>query len=152
MTNHFTRRFMNSTLWILTSFASFALTACAPAGSSPDRGVAGFENCSLSFVDSNACAEIYWEDKPTAENPQGTFVVEFFSPNDRSAFLDPNDLEVTLSSPNKTYNAPLRFDKLRTGQYRVANVTFPSPGTWIITLSVKQGSQTVDQASFEYQF
>lgn len=142
---HFTRCFMTITL--------LGLMACAPGSSSDKVTAAGFENCQIAFVQANICAQVIWEKRPTKADPEGTFVLEFHAPQDRSLFMDPQGtLEVALGTTDKSYSSSLTVQRLNEGQYRAAKINFPSPGNWLLTISLVQGMQVVDQGSFEQDF
>lgn len=135
------------------TFTILGLIACAPGSSSDKVNAAGFENCQIAFAQANICAQVIWEKRPTKADPEGTFVLEFHAPQDRSQFLDPNGtLEVSLGTADKSYSSPLTVQRLNEGQYRAANIQFPSPGNWVLTISLIEATQVVDQGSLDYGF
>ncbi|HEY8269828.1 MAG TPA: serine protease spb1, partial [Pseudobdellovibrionaceae bacterium] len=99
------------------------------------------------FKNSQICIDLIWERKPT-ETEFGSFVLEFYNPDNRSQFIDPpGTLSVHIRMPSTDQGSyPVNINKLSAGQYRVSKVFFTMHGDWEIQLKLLNGSNILDQA------
>jgi hypothetical protein len=133
----------------LILLAVLILVACARQATrdpNSDPAVDEFGSCDIQFVNSKICADLIWERRPT-ETESGSFVLEFYSPQDRSQFMDPpGSLNVVLWTPStERESSPVTIEKLAPGQYRVSKVFFIMHGDWEIQLKLRNGSNILDQ-------
>lgn len=84
----------------------------------------------------------------------GSFVVEFYNPDDRGQFVDlKNELEVLLWMPSMGHgSSPVTLEKVAPGQYRVSRVFFVMRGDWEIQFKLKNGNTVLEQSALAYRF
>lgn len=116
-------------------------------------GAGGLGSCEAYFATSDACVDLIWETRPTA-NDMGSFVLELYRRDDRSQFVNlTNTLEVVLWMPDMGHGSSgVTVEKLAPGQYRVTRVFFIMGGDWEIQLKHKNGNTVLEEAAIPYKF
>jgi YtkA-like protein len=145
-----------SLILLLVASSLMLFAGCAkPNYEDPQRDPAANQlgNCDAFFSHANACIDLIWEKKPTKDD-MGSFVVEFYNPDDRSQFIDLHGtLDVVLWMPSMGHgSSPVTVEKLAPGQYRVSKVYFIMPGDWEIQFKLKNGDTVLEQAALPYRY
>jgi len=109
--------------------------------------------CDAFFAQANVCLDLIWEKKPTNDD-MGSFVVETYTPGDRSQFVDlKNQLEIVLWMPSMGHgSSPVTIEKIAPGQYRVSRVFFIMPGDWEIQFKLKNGNTVLEETALPYHY
>lgn len=136
-------------LMILIRFSILLLAlfnfSCARPNYQDDTGRTPASDNEFSLRTLNL--QFYWDHRPTDKKDAGSFTLEFFDPQDRSRFLDPQeDLVVFIWMPDMGHgSSPVKVDRLSQGVYRISNVYFLMGGRWDIHIQLKQGEQLVEE-------